>query len=167
VLFRSERIEGTHSGGRTPRTVEPLSALSFDLVSMDISSNENSAEVQPVSPRLIKPNVKRDKKTPKSLQRRALILDQYGFQQPFSPTSPTPPLNLLPKKLTNYSQNIKLAMAVQWQEYMDSIGNDINRIKRCKTLKNLIKMKGIPPQLRGDRSNFGTNNQSIVLAAYL
>jgi len=41
-------------------------------------------------------------------------------------------------------------MSVQWQDYMESIGNDVNRIKKCKTLKNLIKTKGIPTNLRCD-----------------
>jgi len=60
----AEGIEEPLSDQREPRAIQPLAALSFDLVTMDISSNDNVAEV-PVSPRPIKPNMKREKKKTK------------------------------------------------------------------------------------------------------
>jgi len=51
----------------------------------------------------------------------------------------------------NISQSFKqMTTPLHWEEYIASINGDFNKIKRCKTLKYLIRVRGIPPNLRGD-----------------
>jgi hypothetical protein len=77
-------------------------------------------------------------------KRRALAFDQYGFQENLYT-----PNNIEGVEIQNITKLKKRREDIRWDDLVNTYQGDYTRVKRCKLLKSLIRLHGIPRHLRG------------------
>lgn len=135
---------GTISTTETTTTTSTTTTTTTTSTTTTTTSNNE----QVPSPRSHAINKKRTQ------YRNAVVLDQYGFVQKDPKEAKTDHDQATAEANTPIKLNIKQSFVssttvLKWDQYVASLKGDYDKVKRNKQLKYLIRLRGIPSNLRG------------------